>query len=231
MASRYIQNRVIKELYAKSGNCCAFPNCQCSLFFEEANISEICHIQGLNPDSARYNPKLSDAEANQIENLILLCSNHHSLVDQNEDKYTVATLKQMKAAHELQVAQLLSSPPQKSFEIELQRIFQECSFDVIFLQQNFESLFPDCFFMKADEGYLRIRELLNDECALHISAKCRKELYSFSQLIEYVMQGVAMNTFPNGNGFAIPRYNSQDLAATQENLKALQEIYIKYRFN
>ena len=104
MANRSLQSKVIKELYARSGNMCAFPGCFCKLFFNGMNISEICHIQGLNPNSARHNSSLSDTEVNSIENLILLCPTHHSLVDQKPSKYTVECLKEMKATHEEWVA-------------------------------------------------------------------------------------------------------------------------------
>lgn len=47
MSSRQIPARVVKELYAKSGNCCAFSGCNEQLF-ENANVGQICHIQGVN---------------------------------------------------------------------------------------------------------------------------------------------------------------------------------------
>lgn len=97
---RYISSKVIKELYEKSGNKCAFPNCRCELFYDETNMGEICHIEGLKPESVRYNPALSDNQRNSIENLILLCPSHHKLIDSQNSKYTVEQLKQMKASHE-----------------------------------------------------------------------------------------------------------------------------------
>jgi len=205
MGKRYIAPKVIKELYAKSGNCCAFPNCNTPLF-EDANLSEVCHIEGLNPDRARYNPNLSEEKANDLDNLILLCSNHHNLVDQREDLYTVETLQQMKCEHETRVSQLMDDSKHKEFKLKLQRIFQECNFDMILLQQSFDTPFQDSFFEMVDEGYLRIRDLLNDECALFLSGSQKQDLYGFTQLAEYVMTGVAMNTFSNGNGFATMGY-------------------------
>lgn len=229
MGKRYIAPKVIKELYARSGNCCAFSGCNSSLF-EDANLSEVCHIEGLNPDSARYNPSLSEEEVNSMENLILLCSNHHSLVDQREEIYTVDILHQMKYEHESRVSQLMDDSNHKEFYLRLQKIFQECKFDVILLQQSFDAPFADSFFDMVGEGYLRIRDLLNEDCSLALSGQERQELYGFIQLAESVMTGVAMNSHSNGNGFAIPRYNPQDLIATQENVKSLQSTYSKYRF-
>ncbi len=233
MGNRYLQPKVLKELYAKSGNICAFPGCSCELLFDKINLSEICHIQGLNPDSARHNPKLSDTEANCIENLILLCPTHHSLVDQNPSEYTVEYLKEMKDSHESWVAQQLHSQNknQKNFYTELQKIFQECRFDMIFLEQSFNAPFSDQYFEYVEEGYCRIRDLLNDECTLNISAEIRKDLYSFTQLVEYTITGVAMGCYSNGSGFATPRYHTKDAKAISENIKILQKKYIEYRFN
>lgn len=233
MGNRYLKPNVIKKLYAKSGNICAFPECSCELFFDEANLSEICHIQGLNPNSARYNPKLSDDEANSIENLILLCQTHHSLVDQKPLEYTVECLKEMKAKHEAWVAQQLHNcnNGQKDFYIKLQKIFQESRFDMIFLEQNFCTSFPDWYFDAVEEGYLKIRDLLNNECALNIPAKTRKELYSFTQAAEYIITGVAIGCHSNEAGYAIPRYSEQDEDTIRELTEQIQKIYVKYRFS
>lgn len=228
MGSRYIKRSVIKKLYAKSGNCCAFPGCHCILVKGESDVGEICHIEGLNPESARYNPHLEDEKANCIDNLILLCSNHHNLIDQNVSVYTVKCLKKMKDEHEEYIEQKVT---QVDFWKELQRIFQECKFDTIFLEQNFEVVFPEWYFEKCEEGYCRIRNLLNEECSLDVLLKDRKKLYGFAQLAEYVLNGVAMNTYSNGNGYAIPNYNERDLDATCKNMKKLVKIYKRYRFN
>ena len=229
MGKRYIAQKVIKELYAKSGNRCAFPGCKTSLF-EDANSSEVCHIEGLNSDSARFNPNLSEEEVNGFDNLILLCPNHHDLVDRREDLYSVEELKQMKYAHEALVSRSMDDSMRGAFYQKLQIIFQECNFDTILLQQSFDAPFEDRFFDWMDMGYARIRDLLNEDCALALSGQERQELYRFTQLAEYIMTGVAMNTFSNGNGIAVPRYNPQDLEATRENTKTLQSMYVKYRF-
>lgn len=233
MANRSLQSKVIKELYARSGNTCAFPGCSCKLFFNGTNISEICHIQGLNPNSARHNSSLSDTEVNSIENLILLCSTHHSLVDQKPSKYTVECLTEMKATHEEWVAQRLhnGNNSQEAFYTELQKIFQESQFDMIFLEQNFCTPFQDCFFESVEMGYAKIRDLLNSDCALSISSHIKKDLYSFTQLIEYTITGVAMGCFSNGAGYAIPRYHKQDEEAIRENMEQIRQIYVKYRFD
>lgn len=107
MENRNIKATVIKQLYAQSGNQCAFPGCGCPLFEVstdgKTHKGKICHIEGLNPQSARYNPNSTDEERNSFDNLILLCANHHEQIDQNPEIYTVAYLKEMKARHNAEV--------------------------------------------------------------------------------------------------------------------------------
>lgn len=96
----------IKSLYAHSGNCCAFPGCGQELVCgEDANISEICHIYGLNPNSARYVKGFDEDYLNSEQNLILLCPTHHTMIDAkgNESMYSVQALLEMKANHEAYV--------------------------------------------------------------------------------------------------------------------------------
>ncbi len=74
MNSRNISSKTIKSLYAHSGNICAFPGCNQVLAYSEGIVlSNICHIYGLNPCSARYD-ETKDAELlNSEKNLVLLC--------------------------------------------------------------------------------------------------------------------------------------------------------------
>lgn len=93
----------IKSLYAHSGNRCAFPGCNQELVCgEDVNISEICHIYGLNPNSARYVEGFDEGYLNSERNLILLCPTHHTLIDSkgNEERFPVQVLLDMKSAHE-----------------------------------------------------------------------------------------------------------------------------------
>lgn len=130
----------------------------------------------------------------------------------------------MKASHEDWVAKQLNAAS-KDFFVELQRIFQQCDFDDIFMQQSFNVPFPDCFFDKIDEGCYRIRDFLNDECALSLRTDIRREIYSFTQLIDYTLTGIVIGSRYNGSGFASPRYTKQDADAIANNVKLIQSEY------
>ncbi|MFA5268971.1 MAG: hypothetical protein WC379_13450 [Methanoregula sp.] len=89
-----------KELFALSGNVCAFPGCKQKMFEENHNlIGQICHIEAAEPSGERYNPGQTDKERADFENLILLCANHH-LITNDVSKYSVEKLKAMKKSHE-----------------------------------------------------------------------------------------------------------------------------------
>ena len=108
--SRSIAPKTIKSLFAHSGNMCAFPGCnQVLAYNEDLNVSNICHIYGLKPNSARYDKEKDVDFLNSESNLILLCPTHHTLVDKDQKHFTVETLLAMKASWESYVEDKLNS--------------------------------------------------------------------------------------------------------------------------
>lgn len=99
--SRNYSQSTLKKLFSLSGNICTFTECNSKIIDEfESVIGEICHIEGENPTSARYNPDMSDDQRNSFENLMLLCPTHHTKIDKNQEFYSVSYLKDMKSSHE-----------------------------------------------------------------------------------------------------------------------------------
>jgi len=91
---------VLRELYLKSGNQCAFPGCHEVMIDSQGHfVGEICHIEGAMPGGERFNPKQSNEERRAFSNLMLLCRNHHATTN-DVNKYTVPVLSQMKIKHE-----------------------------------------------------------------------------------------------------------------------------------
>lgn len=111
LAKRKYTSLALKRLYGKSGNCCAYPKCQEELIYENGNLSDICHIEALNPEGSRFNISIdiTDKDRNSEHNLILLCKNHHHIIDQKDENgsphYSTDHLKAMKREHELLFAQ------------------------------------------------------------------------------------------------------------------------------
>jgi hypothetical protein len=90
----------IKRLFAHSGNRCAFPRCPAALIEGSTVVGEICHIKGAKPGSARHDDQQSVAERHGFDNLILMCRKHHTVIDDDDEAYTVDRLLKMKADHE-----------------------------------------------------------------------------------------------------------------------------------
>lgn len=59
-----IKISTIKKLFGLSRNLCARPECGCNLILgADVNLGEMCHIEGENPGSARYNVGMDDEQS------------------------------------------------------------------------------------------------------------------------------------------------------------------------
>jgi len=96
--------KTLKLLFARSGNKCAFPRCAVAIIDGNTVIGEVCHIKGEKPGAARYDANQTAAERHAYDNLILLCRNHHRVIDDDEEAYTVERLHKMKSDHEQRAA-------------------------------------------------------------------------------------------------------------------------------
>ena len=94
------RTEVLRALFARSGNRCAFPGCTAALVNERNQfIGQVCHIEAAEAGGERYNPVQSDEERRSYENLLLLCYPHH--VETNEvPLYSADRLRSMKSNHE-----------------------------------------------------------------------------------------------------------------------------------
>lgn len=110
--------KTIKQLFALSKNECAFPKCPVEIVLEENNtvVGEVCHIRGLRPNAARHDPTQTDDERNAFENLILMCSIHHKVIDEDDESYTVQRLLEIKKSHESRGASTLTDDQRRQFE-------------------------------------------------------------------------------------------------------------------
>ena len=103
MAGRNIDSKTLRFLYGKSGNKCAFPDCNEPIFEEDGTLTgECCHIEAFSPGGARYNPESTIEERNSNENLMMLCARHHKIIDSHPEEYTTERLREMKENHEKQ---------------------------------------------------------------------------------------------------------------------------------
>lgn len=110
-----ISPKSVKILWSAAGGRCAYLDCWERLCFHEAaetapyTLGEMAHICGDQPGANRHDPLQTDAQRNDYKNLILLCPNHHTLIDrtENDAKFSVAVLHEMKVIHEAKVSDRL----------------------------------------------------------------------------------------------------------------------------
>jgi hypothetical protein len=113
MARKSISQKSIKALWARAGGRCSI--CRTELIQvgdnkQHYSTGEQAHIVAAEPDGPRGNASYPEEFLNSYENLILLCPNHHTEIDKEENLklYSVEKLKQIKQDHEKWVATNLS---------------------------------------------------------------------------------------------------------------------------
>jgi hypothetical protein len=101
----YLQS-VLKILFSRAGDRCAFPGCRQALT-EEATaedeavvLGRISHVVSDSDIGPRADPSMSRDDRRRYPNLILLCPTHHELVDAQDSTYAADDLRDWKQKHE-----------------------------------------------------------------------------------------------------------------------------------
>jgi len=91
----------LRRLFALSGNQCAKPGCPTVLLSANGTlVGEVAHIAAESSGGPRFDPKLDEAGRRAFENLLLLCSTCHTLVDKEPKTYTKKILRKWKRDRE-----------------------------------------------------------------------------------------------------------------------------------
>lgn len=96
----------------RSGGMCAFPKCGKHLTYvakvgDDSYVGEAAHIRGEKPTAARYDAAMTDKERNDVQNLIYMCPEHHTIIDKVEKDWPTPTLEALKFSHESQVREAM----------------------------------------------------------------------------------------------------------------------------
>ena len=109
-------HKTVSILIARAGGRCQFENCNKNIFLDKftltySNDSNVAHIIASSPGGPRGSEEQSFEMSNKIENLMLMCLEHHHLIDakENESIYTVERLRAMKATQEERVQKLMDN--------------------------------------------------------------------------------------------------------------------------
>jgi len=124
---RQTYERDVKLLWGLAAARCAFPGCR-EVCVKEATeqdkasprIGKIAHIVGHSPDGPRGDANYPREQLDKYENLILLCANHHDIVDAQPLTHTVSTLRDWKKGHENWVKTCLAQAMPKVNYAELE---------------------------------------------------------------------------------------------------------------
>ena len=101
------KQEILRELYIKSGNECAYPGCHNVLVDENGKfVGEVCHIEAAMPGGERFNPNMTNEDRRSFGNLMLMCHHHHVVTD-DVCIYTVEKLKEMKRNHEMKYSGII----------------------------------------------------------------------------------------------------------------------------
>lgn len=99
----------LRMLCANAAGRCQFEGCNKPVFFDgltlrEFNKSNVAHIVSSSPDGPRGDILRSHQLSDKLCNLMLLCPDHHKLIDDFPESYPEADLLAMKHKHEEAIA-------------------------------------------------------------------------------------------------------------------------------
>ena len=108
-----LSSKAIQMLYIAAGGRCQFRGCNKKLFHDVLetkiiNNSNIAHIVASSPKGPRGTMQSHQLSA-ELNNVMLLCKDHHKLIDDCPETYTEEILKKMKFDQERLVSELLDT--------------------------------------------------------------------------------------------------------------------------
>ncbi len=121
-----ISSKVRYLLWAKSAGRCEFDGCNKLLWRDgltqiEMNFADVAHIIGNSSDGPRGDVVLSAEYCNDVSNLMLMCLDHHRMIDQITRVYSDEILRQMKNVHEERIERLTAIKPDKTSHVLIYR--------------------------------------------------------------------------------------------------------------
>ena len=100
-----------KTLWGRAANRCSICRTELVIDANETKdasvLGDVCHIISKSPNGPRGLEDLANDSRDAYTNLILLCKNHHKLVDDQPSEYTVDRLIEIRTKHESWVTESL----------------------------------------------------------------------------------------------------------------------------
>jgi len=114
MGTRNYLDADLKRLFGLAAGRCSIKTCRRPLIDwserpdDPIVLGQIGHIVASSDNGPRADPSMPEKERNKYANLVLVCGDHHKVVDTLDSKYTVSELKTYKVVHERWVEECLS---------------------------------------------------------------------------------------------------------------------------
>jgi hypothetical protein len=125
MSISSVRQDVKTRLWGKAGGRCEYEGCNKALWLDtltkfEFNSSYIAHIIADQPGGPRGDPELSRKLKGELSNLMLLCDEHHRLIDMGDvGGHPVDRLQSMKSLHEQRIELVTALGPEKRSHVIL----------------------------------------------------------------------------------------------------------------
>ncbi len=149
-----------KVLIARSGGMCAFPGCGRVLVIESNEAREsvftgrVCHIVAHSRQGPRGTASISTDDRDRAVNLILLCQDHHDLVDRRPKIFSVRVLLAMKSDHEAKIARNAGQPAAKPMAFAKEKLHSTC---LAVVQMPGQIFAAPCAFSQGQEDEIKSR--------------------------------------------------------------------------
>ena len=116
----HIAEKVKMKLWAISAGRCELCNrllYQDSTFGYDGNFGEMAHIHAVSQDGPRHKLDVTQDEINNIDNLMILCEEHHHMIDNNPNDFKDGLLIEKKKNHEARIREATNIPSEQSCRI------------------------------------------------------------------------------------------------------------------
>jgi len=126
-----ISDKDIKLLWGRAGGRCSYCNTDLTIKLQGNNdivIGEMAHVIAKRENGPRGSEEISNEVLNRYQNLILLCNNHHEMIDKAPQSFSVEQILEWKRNHEESIRRSLEgehfSDKDKMFSV-LKRLLME----------------------------------------------------------------------------------------------------------
>jgi len=223
---------------------CAFPDCKKQLVIDETStddpsvIGEEAHIVARKKDGPRGEYPLDYDKRDKYDNLILLCSVHHKVIDDQTTKYTVEKLRDCKKKHEAWIKENLIVDSLKIRDDELYATYIEKFIKLTNLHewQNWTSFaFGSSEVLKKKEfdELKKVPDYIISRVWPQRYKPLESSLINFKNIINDIVKVYSEYPEENGNGYTTEKfyrryqrekfYHNQDAYSHERENQALEE--------